>query len=156
MNNILDEILAYSPKVEAKYKESIIEKFSQKQVEKGGDSRKFFNMYWQPFAWAAMLGFKNDRRSPLSGKTDSDIFKYSVINNQAPDILRALVVMAVGKLDDNENIEFQLKRLKKPDEIVNIINEYANGGFEIISRKLNEDPDYFYEHNKFITDLFEN
>ena len=63
--------------------------------------------------------------------------------------------MAIGKFEDDENIEFQLKKLKSPDIIVNIINEYANGGFEIINRKLKDDPDYFYEHNKFIEDLIE-
>ena len=152
--SIVNEMLVYSPKVEIQYKDSVIIKLSKKQAEEGGD-RKFFNQYWQPFAWAATLGFKNNRRVPLEGKTDSDIFKYSVINNQAPNILKALVVMAIGKFEDDENIEFQLKKLKNPDIIVNIINEYANGGFEIINRKLKDDPDYFYEHNKFIEDLIE-
>ena len=152
--SIINEILVYSPKVEIAYKDSIIVKLSKKQAEEGGD-RKFFNQYWQPFAWAAVLGFKNDRRIPLEGKTDSDMFKFSVMNNQAPDILKALIIMAIGKFDNNENIEYQLKKLKKADIIVNIINEYANGGFEIISRKLKEDPDYFYDHNKFIEDLLE-
>jgi hypothetical protein len=66
-----------------------------------------------------------------------------------------MIIIAIGKLDNDENIEFQLKKLKDPSIIVNIINEYANGGFEIINRKLKKDPDYFYEHNIFIEDLLE-
>jgi len=153
--SIINEILVYSPKVDIVYKTSVIKRLSKKQAEEGGD-RKFFNQYWQPFAWAATLGFKNNRRVPLEGRTDSDIFKFSVINNQAPNILKALIVMAIGKFNDEENIENQLKKLKDPSIIVNIINEYANGGFEIIYRKLNNDPDYFYEHNIFIEDLIGN
>lgn len=152
--SLVNEILVYSPKVEIVYKDTVIIKLSKKQTEEGGD-RKFFNQYWQPFSWAAILGFKNNRKVPLDGKTDSDIFKFSVINNQAPNILKALIISAIGKLDDDENIEYQLKKIKDPSIIVNIINEYANGGFEIINRKLKDDPDYFYEHNKFIEDLLE-
>ena len=152
--SLINEILVYSPKVEIVYKDSVIIKLSKKQAEEGGD-RKFFNQYWQPFAWATMIGYKNNRRVPINGKSDSGIFKFSVINNQAPNILKSLIIIAIGKLDDDENIELQLKKLKDPSIIVNIINEYANGGFEIINRKLKKDPDYFYEHNMFIEDLLE-
>jgi dnd system-associated protein 4 len=152
--SLINEILVYSPKVEIVYKDSVIVKLSKKQAEEGGD-RKFFNQYWQPFAWAAMLGYKSNRRVPISGRADSDMFKFIVINNQAPNILKALITIAIGKLDDDENVEFQLKKLKDPSIIVNIINEYANGGFDIINRKLKDEPDYFYEHNIFIADLLE-
>ena len=35
------------------------------------------------------------------------------------------------------------KSLIDPDEIINIIEEYANGGFEIIQSKLIDDETYF-------------
>lgn len=148
--SIISQIITKNPTIRQEYKESIILKLSRKQAEEGGD-RKFFNQYWQPFAWAAFIGFKNDRPIPIEGSTDKNVFSYSVINNQAPDILKALVVMAIGKLD--VEVENNDDFLKDINAILNVIDEYANGGFEIIKRKLNKNVDYFYEHNVFIEDL---
>lgn len=148
--SIINEIISCSPKIRKDYKEKIIERLSRKQAEEGGD-RKFFNQYWQPFAWATIIGFINDRRIPITDTYDSDVFRYSVINNQSPDILKSLIVMAIGKF--KKDIQDDKSLINDTNEITKIIDEYANGGFEIISRKLDNDPDYFYEHNIFIEDL---
>ena len=92
--SIINEIITYSPKIKKEYKENIIEKLSRKQAGEGGD-RKFFNQYWQPFAWATIIGFLNDRRVPLTDKYDNDVFRYSVINNQSPDILKSLIISTI-------------------------------------------------------------
>ena len=70
-----------------------------------------------------------------------------------PDILKSLIVMAISKLDDE--VEGNKEFLKDTSKILQIIDEYANGGFEIINRKLNKNVDYFYEHNVFIEDLLD-
>ncbi|HBN05101.1 MAG TPA: hypothetical protein DD434_04840 [Bacteroidales bacterium] len=150
--NIINEIISYSPKIRKEYKEKIILKLSRKQAEEGGD-RRFFNQYWQPFAWAATIGFLDGKPLPIEGDSDDDVFKYSVINNQAPDILKSLIVMAIAQFD--EEIKDNKKYLSDPSLIIKIINEYANRGFKIITKKLEDNPDYFYEHNIFITDLLD-
>jgi hypothetical protein len=150
--NIISDIISCSPKIRKEYKEQIIQKLSRKQAEEGGD-RRFFNQYWQPFAWAATIGFLDGKPLPIEGESDSDVFKYSVINNQAPDVLKSLIVMAIAKLE--AEIKDNKQCLKDPSIIVKIIDEYANRGFKIITKKLEEDPDYFYEHNIFITDLLD-
>lgn len=150
--SLIDEIVTLSPKIRKEYRKSIIEKLSRKQAEEGGD-RKFFNQYWQPYAWAAIMGFRNDRPVPITDKTENDVFRFGAMNNQAPDILKALVIMAIGKLDDD--IENNSEFLKNASKIVSIIDEYANGGFELINRKLKKNIDYFYEHNVFIEDLLD-
>ena len=150
--SVINEIITKNPSIRKEYKESIIMKLSRKQAGEGGD-RKFFNQYWQPFAWAAFIGFKNNRPVPLTDTPDRDVFSYSVINNQAPDILKALIVMAIGKIEDE--IEENNELLNDPSTVLKIIDEHANGGFEIINRKLNKNVDYFYEHNVFIEDLLE-
>jgi hypothetical protein len=149
--SIINDIISQSPKIQKNYKNNIILKLSRKQAEEGGD-RKFFNQYWQPFAWAAIIGFLKDKKEPIIDY-DSDVFKYSVINNQSPDILKALIVMAVGKFD--KEIQEDKGLIGDISIITKIIEEYANGGFEIINRKLDKDPDYFYEHNIFIEDLLD-
>jgi len=150
--SIINEIIFHSPSISAEHKENIILRLSRKQASEGGE-RKFFNQYWQPFAWSAIIGFINDKRVPLPNKVDDDVFKYSVMNNQCPDVLKALIIIAIGKL----NMSFEDEMINPLDvkDIVNIIDEYANGGFEIISRKLDNDPDYFYDHNTFIFDLLD-
>lgn len=150
--NIINEIISYSPKIQKEYKEKIILKLSRKQAEEGGD-RRFFNQYWQPFAWAATIGFLDGNPLPIEGESDDDVFKYSVINNQAPDILKSLIVMAIAQFDSE--IKDDKKNLSDPIAIVKIINEYANRGFRIITKKLEDNPDYFYEHNIFIEDLLD-
>lgn len=150
--NIINEIISYSPKIQKEYKEKIILKLSRKQAEEGGD-RRFFNQYWQPFAWAATIGFLDGNPLPIEGESDDDVFKYSVINNQAPDILKSLIVMAIAQFDSE--IKDDKKNLSDPSAIVKIINEYANRGFRIITKKLEDNPDYFYEHNIFIEDLLD-
>lgn len=152
--SILNEILVYSPSIQKEYRENIVEKLSRKQAGEGGH-RKFFNQYWQPFAWAATIGFVNEKRVELNGPLDQDMFKYNNMNNQAHDILKALIIMAIGKFDFNENLEEEMKLLENPNEIVKIIDEYANGGFEIIKERLENDPDYYYDHNKFLENLLE-
>lgn len=150
--NIINEIISYSPKIRKEYKDKIILKLSRKQAEEGGD-RRFFNQYWQPFAWAATIGFLDGNPLPIEGESDDDVFKYSVINNQAPDILKSLIVMAIAQFDSE--IKCDKKYLSDPSAIIKIINEYANRGFRIITKKLEDDPDYFYEHNIFIEDLLD-
>ncbi len=54
-----------------------------------------------------------------------------------------------------KNIQDDMWLIEKSIDITRIIEEYANDGFEIISRKLDKDPDYFNEHSIFIEDLLD-
>ena len=75
-------------------------------------------------------------------KEEVNLLKHSVINYiESIDKLYNFYTNNIVK----ENTEVLLK----------IIDEHANGGFEIINRKLNKNVDYFYEHNVFIEDLLE-
>ena len=155
--SIINELSTINPKILKDHRINIIEKISRKGADVGGE-RQFFNQYWQPYAWAAIIGFINNRRKKIDGKTSQDVFDFSVINNQAEDILKTLIIMSISKVEKGNDVriednEFDI--LKNPKSLANIIDEYANGGFEIVKRKLNEDPDYFYDHNKFIEDLLE-
>ncbi|MCD8031125.1 MAG: hypothetical protein LUF85_09990 [Bacteroides sp.] len=151
--NIIEEIISCSPKIRKEYKENIIIKLSRKQATDGGD-RRFFNQYWQPFAWAATIGFKHGKPLPITDETDNDVLKYSAINNQAPDVLKSLIIMAIAKFD--KEIQEDKSILTDTSLILTTIDEYANRGFKIINDKIKKDLDYFYDHNTFIADLMEN
>ena len=108
-----------------------------------------FLPYWPVIFAAAIIGFINDKRIPLgSGGTDS-AFKYSVINNNGGELADALILLALAKSQKG------YKCLLDPDEIINIIEEYANGGFEIIQSALREDVGYYNNPDAFIEELLE-
>lgn len=110
---------------------------------------KFFSNYWQVYAWAAIIGFLNDKRvkgDPLPNRTS---FEYQVISNASESIAYALVLMAIGKMDVANS-----EQLLDSREILTIISEYAEGGAKHVleiretpgmESKFNYADDYFRE-----------
>ena len=111
----------------------IRDRFCRKEENIRETQNRFFSQYWQGFAWTAIIGFIKDRRSPLDQKTKSFSFRFQVISNQAPKIAEALILLAIAKSGRNYEI------LLQPDEIANIISEYAKGGAEYI-KEVRETP----------------
>ena len=88
--------------------------------------------------YACILGILNNRRVPLEDKEDDkiksgDVFKYQVVINNGNDILMS-VILSILDLTDND-----CKILNDPKRINDEISFYANGGFEIINDKLDND-----------------
>jgi len=131
------------------HRELILDRFCEVQSSKNDITRKYFSQLWEGYTWAAILGFLYDKRSPLkNGKTDTS-FKFSVIYNNGGDIADALVLMAVAKSEHKYNA------LTMTEEIITIIEEYANGGFEIIESLLKKDDRYFDNPDSFIEELLD-
>lgn len=131
------------------HRKSILDRLSDVQGSQSNLDRKYFSQLWEGYTWAAIIGFINDKRVPLgSGGTDS-AFKFSVINNNGGELADALILLALSKSKKG------YKSLLDADEIVNVIEEYANGGFEIIQSKLREDDSYFNNPDAFIEELLE-
>ncbi len=130
------------------HRENILNRFCEVQTSKDDITRKYFSQLWEGYAWAAIMGFINNKRSPLKGKTDN-AFSFSTINNKGGEIADALVLMAISKSENG------YKSLLNPDEIIKIIEEYANGGFEIVESILKDDDRYFDNPDAFIEELLE-
>jgi len=124
MEDIFEIRFAYEQEV----KEKVIEKFSNKQ---GGDFN-VFSYYWQCFVWAAMVGFFYDRREPLKSPLADKPFSLNTImsNSDGEKDAKALLCLCIAKAGS-------LDILKEPKEAINLINEYANGGFHYILREIN-------------------
>lgn len=113
--------------------------------------RKYFSQLWQGFAWAAIIGFINDRSIPLGTDTKKDVFAYQVISNQAPRVADALILMAIAKSGRNYEI------LLEPNEISRILSEYAKGGAEYI-KEIRETPgteNYFDNEDDFLNEIMD-
>ena len=126
--------------------------FSRKE-EKGSNitkqDDKFFSNYWQVYAWAAIIGFLNDKRvkdDPLPNRTS---FEYQVISNASESIAYSLILMAIGKMDAETSEEVLDSRA-----FLTIISEYAEGGAQYVleqrgtpgmESRYNYADDYFRE-----------
>lgn len=80
------------------------------------------------FMWAASLGFTRGERRPIAGKKLT-IFRWAQFSSQT-DIP---VVKAIA-LADGDDINVMLSQ----DEMLNVIEEYANAGILILSNTMNE------------------
>jgi hypothetical protein len=124
---------------DATWKKAVRDKFCRKESDIEKKDNLFFAQYWQGFAWAAVLGFLNNRRIPLDPKTKDSSFKFGVIRRNGPSIAEALILMAIAKSEGSYEI------FEKPTEIALIISEYATGGATIIN-EIRETPG---SENKF-------
>ena len=126
MENIFDIKFSFE-----KYtKENVILKFSNKQ---GGDFNVFSN-HWQCFVWAAVIGFINDKRKPLKSPIADRPFSLMTMRNGGGEKdAEALICMCIAKAGS-------LDIMKEPEKAIEMINEYANGGFYYILEMLEESP----------------
>ncbi|WP_299755417.1 hypothetical protein [uncultured Pontibacter sp.] len=126
--------------------------FSRKE-EKGSNitksDDKFFSNYWQVYAWAAIIGFINNKRITGATLDNRTSFEYQVISNASESISYALILMAIGKIEAQTSAEILDAR-----EILTIISEYAEGGAKHVlelretpglESKFNYADDYFLE-----------
>jgi hypothetical protein len=129
MNELYDIKFSF----EQKAKESIILKYSNRQ---GGDFN-IFSYHWQCFAWAAIIGFLNDKRKPLKTPIADRPFSLNTMRNgNGEKIAFALVCVCVAKSGS-------LELLKNPHQVIDMINEYANGGFQYIQTMIDKGENSF-------------
>ena len=137
-----------SPKMEMFDYEKIVVRYSTNMGVQERDHSKFFTQLWMPFAWAAILGFAEDKSLPLKYEDlKRDTFKYSTINNQSERVFQSLVLFAVAK----KGYEI----LSNSADVNKVIEEHARGGFEILHTKLSEDPEYFNNEWNYISFLLD-
>lgn len=125
MDNIFDKKFTF----EQKTKDEVITYFSNKQ---GGDFN-VFAYHWQCFAWAAVIGFLHDLRKPLSSPKADQVFNLNtMMNNGGEYVAKALICMCIAKAKS-------LDIMKDPTSAIEMINEYANGGFYYIMDKISHE-----------------
>lgn len=131
------------------YVEQIRDMFARKQESLTKKDDKFFSKYWQVYAWAAIIGFINDKREQGADLPHQSSFQYQMITNGSESIAQALLLMAIGKIDAKEADDFLNSR-----KLLTIISEYAEGGAKHIleirqtpgyERKFDSPDDYLIE-----------
>ena len=125
---------------------SMIEKYSQ--FGGGADDQRYirgryFSNVYEMYIFAFFLGLRNDQPFEL---TDNDkLTKFWEIKNWKPEeITNHLVMSSIAKANINL---FSLQDLDEREltveigKLKTIIEKYANGGLQIISDHIDEDPD---------------
>lgn len=131
------------------YVEQIRDMFARKQESLKKQDDKFFSKYWQVYAWAAIIGFINDKREEKADLPNQSSFQYQMITNGSQSVADALLLMAIGKVEAKE-----AKGILNSRKLLTIISEYAEGGAKHIleirqtpgwERKFDSPDDYLVE-----------
>jgi hypothetical protein len=131
------------------YVEQIKNMFARKQESLSKKDDKFFSKYWQVYAWAAIIGFINNKREEGVELPYQSSFQYQMITNGSDSIAYGLLLMAIGKIDAINSEDFLNSR-----KLLTIISEYAEGGAKHVleirqtsgyERKFDSPDDYFLE-----------
>jgi hypothetical protein len=130
------------------YVEQIRDLFARKQESLKKQDDKFFSKYWQVYAWAAIIGFINDKKEEGIDLPFQSSFQYQMITNGSETIANGLILMAIGK------VEAKAKDILNSRKLLTIISEYAEGGAKHIleirqtpgfERKFDSPDDYLIE-----------
>lgn len=134
------------------YVEQIRDLFARKQESLKKQDDKFFSKYWQVYAWAAIIGFINNKREEGAELPFQSSFQYQMIYNGSETIANGLLLMAIGKISANVAEDVLNSR-----KLLTIISEYAEGGAKHIleirqtpgfEHKFNSPDDYLMEMYK--------
>jgi dnd system-associated protein 4 len=109
----------------------LVEKLAQTHHREAGKS--IFATMRELVCFAAVLGFENERKHPLQSKTfevDGRIYSNS---QQALDLLY-LICLAHSR-------DAEVLREENEDASIEVFEEYAQGGFEILEGWLREKPE---------------
>ena len=125
----MDDIFEIKFSFEQKVKDEVITKFANKQ----GGQFNVFSYHWQPFVWAAVIGFLRDERKPLT-----------------PPIADKPFSLATMRAHDGGSLDI----LKNPQDAIQLINEYANGGFYYIMKLMDNGENTFNDLEKVKQEIF--
>ena len=140
----MDNIFEIRFSFEQKIKEEVIYKFSNKQ---GGDYN-VFSFHWQCFVWAAIIGFlRNEKKTLTPPIADKPFSLNTMLNNGGEKDAQALICLAIAKAGS-------LDIMKKPTDAINLINEYANGGFYHIMKLMENGENSFNDLEKVKQEIF--
>jgi hypothetical protein len=102
--------------------------------------------------YAALLGLKKDYRLPIPRGTEKQ--KFEIIENwKHQDVVHYIIMGLIAKSDldlnaledmEEEEVEKEITKLRS------LLEEYANGGFDLIRARKEEEPAYFLNENCFL------
>ncbi|HBG69687.1 MAG: hypothetical protein A2W93_12015 [Bacteroidetes bacterium GWF2_43_63] len=161
---LLKRIKDRAPEYNSAYEE-LITKFTVLQGGRAGTSGesstweqgKYFGTKYEIYMYAALLGLKMNYRLPIAPNTDKS--KFIEVKAWQPYDLADYVVMgllAKSDIDFNELENMEEKEIEKEiSSLKKLLEEYANGGFDKIRAKLEDEPTFFENNDNCFIDLLD-
>lgn len=152
------------PEYDAKYKDLILGFTIQQGGTMGRQTDeekwlqgKYFSYQYEMYMYAALLGMKNEYRIPIERGTERAYF--NEIRNWIPQEIADYIVMgllAKSDIDFTLLEEMQVEEVEKElNRLRSLLEEYANGGLDMIRAKREEDPSFFSENENCFLDLLD-
>lgn len=139
----MEDIFEIKFPIEQEMKEKVILKFSNKQ----GGSFNIFSYYWQCFVWAATIGFLRNERKPLNPGTERIFSLNSMRGNGGDKDAQALICMCIARTGT-------VDIMKDPHKAIQIISEFANGGFYHILKLMENGENTFNDMEQVKQEIF--
>ncbi len=162
--DLLEKIKLREPEYDAKYYDMILDYTIEQGAKMGtaGEEEKwkqgkYFSTRYEMYMYATLLGMKRDYSLPIEKGTDKKSF-IKIDSWKPSEIAYYIIMCAIAKsnldLFELENTE-EAEVDKKITELKSTIESYANGGFDIIRSKKEEDEAYFLENDNSFLDLLD-
>ena len=139
----MDDIFEIKFPIELSVKEKVILKFSNKQ----GGAFNIFSYYWQCFVWAATIGILRNERRPLSTGVERIFSLNTMKGNGGEKDAQALICMCIARTGS-------VDIMKTPSDAIQVISEYANGGFYHIMKLMENGENSFNDLEKVKQEIF--
>lgn len=118
---------------------------------------KYFTRRYEIYMFAALLGLKNDYRIEIPRGTSKR--KFIKLGAWQPSEIADYIIMglfAQSAIDFNKLEEMEEEEVEKElTKLRSLLEEYANGGFDLIRAKKEEDPSFFEENENCFLDLLD-
>ncbi len=135
--NIYKELVEY---LSRKKDVSISDQSDQEQFERG----KAFGTYYECFMYALLIGIKAKNRLEFDRSEGTYFLE---IREWKPKEITKYIFMSLLALADFSFEEIEDLNEEQADEkakeLLHLMEGYAKGGFEILAKKIKDDPDYF-------------
>lgn len=162
-NLIWKEIQGKKFRVLDKYKSELKDSLANFGKSKGQYST--FGAFYELYLYAFAVGLHLDRRIELDMKSAATFNMVSEWSGNKPSILNTFFMVLLSNDEIRKEAEFDFPTLemenleaseikKRVNNLVKIFEEFANGGFEYIYDKYQQDPESF-EYHSSLQSLFE-
>jgi len=146
MNYLIENIKAIRPRIEEHYNEKFTNRYA---TARRINQLRSFSYQWQPYAWAAIIGFINDRRRKVEPPTTT-FGEFGIIagGKGSPEVFKSLILLVIANEPNWDNL------ILNPKDYLKVIDEYANGGFDYLTEVLDEKGEkYFDEFENMVREI---
>lgn len=161
MNRMLERLDSKEPKYSMKYKEMIssIARLGDVSISTGTQAEQFdraraFAYIYEFYMYSIILGIKKEKRVSIESK---DAAKFLRLGDWKPrEMARYVTLLSIGyaKFDliDLEDAEDESIN-DYANEVVGIMEEYANGGFEYLYQLWKDNREAYVDPTKLVLEL---